>query len=265
MTELLDNYVCGRRAPGRGDGTTLYDPVTGAALGRVSNEGVDLGSAIAYARETAGPALRALGYARRAAMLGDVVKTLQANRDAYFEIAIANSGTTRGDSAIDIEGSIYTLGQYARWGASLGEARALADGGRHKLAKDGVFQAQHVLVPAQGVALLINAFNFPAWGLWEKAAAALLSGMPVIVKPATVTAWLAQRMVADVVEAGILPEGALSILCGSGAGLLDQLRPFDVVSFTGSSATATEIGRHRAAVQADGAVLDQLGAMPMTL
>jgi 3,4-dehydroadipyl-CoA semialdehyde dehydrogenase len=246
MTELLRNYLGGAWVEGGGAGTTLHDPVTGAPLVRVSSDGLDLASAFAYARDAGGPALRALTYGQRAAMLGDIVKTLQANHDAYFDIALASSGTTRGDSAIDIDGSIYTLGQYARWGAALGDARVLAEGGRSKLAKDGGFQAQHVLAPARGVALLINAFNFPAWGLWEKAAAALLSGVPVIAKPATVTAWLAQRMVADVVAAGVVPAGALSIVCGGAAGLLDQLRPFDMVSFTGSASTAAQIRSHRA-------------------
>ena len=246
MTDLLPNYLGGRWVDGRGDGATLRDPVTATALVRVSSEGLDLANAFAYARGAGGRALRALTFGQRAAMLGEIVKTLQANRDAYFDIAIANSGTTRGDSAVDIEGSIYTLGQFARWGAALGDARALAEGGRSRLAKDGAFQGQHVLVPARGVALLINAFNFPAWGLWEKAAAALLSGVPVIVKPATATAWLAQRMVADVVAARIVPDGALSIICGGSTGLLDQLQPFDMVSFTGSGATAAQIRSHAA-------------------
>ncbi|MCX8004539.1 MAG: 3,4-dehydroadipyl-CoA semialdehyde dehydrogenase, partial [Burkholderiaceae bacterium] len=174
---------------------------------------------------------------------------LQRHRDAYFEIATANAGTTKSDSAIDIDGAIYTLGQYAKWGAALGDAHALAEGSRARLGKDGAFQSQHLLVPTAGAALLINAFNFPAWGLWEKAAPALLSGVPVIVKPATVTAWLAQRMVADVVNAGVLPPGALSIVCGSGAALLDALQPFDVVSFTGSAATAAQIRSHRAVIE----------------
>jgi 3,4-dehydroadipyl-CoA semialdehyde dehydrogenase len=242
--ELLGNYVGGKWVEGRGAGITLGDPVTGAALVRVSNEGLDLGKAFAFAREVGGPALRALGYGRRASMLGAIVRVLQANREAYFEIAIANSGTTRADSAIDIDGGLYTLGQYARWGAALGDAPLLADGGRSKLAKDGLFQSQHLLLPSRGVALLVNAFNFPAWGLWEKAAAALLSGVPVIVKPATPTAWLAQRMVADVVAAGVVPSGALSIVCGGPAGLLEQLGPFDVVSFTGSGATAAQLRSH---------------------
>lgn len=248
MTELLPNYVGGQWVPGQGAGTTLYDPVTGEALVRVSSDGTDRALAFAYARDTGGPALRALTYGQRAAMLGEIVKTLKANRDAYFDIAIANSGTTRGDSAMDIDGSIYTLGQYARWGAALGDARALVEGGRSNLTKDGVFQSQHVLVPARGLALCINAFNFPAWGLWEKAAAALLSGVPVIAKPATATAWLTQRMVSDVVASGTVPTGALSIICGGSAGLVDQLLPFDLVSFTGSAATAALVRSHPAVV-----------------
>lgn len=246
MSHLLANYVGGRWVEGRGPGIPLYDPVTGAELVRVSSDGIDLAAAFAFARDVGGAALRALTYGQRAALLGEIVKVLQANRDSYYEIATANSGTTRNDSAIDIDGAIYTLGQYARWGAALGEARALADGNRAKLGKDGVFQSQHVLVPARGTVLAINAFNFPSWGLWEKAAPALLSGVAVIAKPATVTAWLAHKMVADVVAAGVVPPGALSIVCGASAGLLDALQPFDLVSFTGSAATAAQIRSHRA-------------------
>lgn len=248
MAELLKNLVAGAWVAGKGPGSALLDPVTGAELVRVSSEGLDLSAAFAFARGTGGAALRALTYAQRAAMLGEIVKVLQANRDAYYDIATANSGTTRNDSAIDIDGAIFTLGQYARWGAALGETRALLDGGRAKLGKDGAFQSQHVLVPTRGAALFINAFNFPSWGLWEKAAPALLSGVPVIAKPATSTAWLAQRMVADVAAAGILPPGALSVICGGSAGLLDALHPFDVVSFTGSADTAAVIRAHRAVV-----------------
>ena len=244
MTELLNNHVAGRWIAGHGEGTTLRDPVLGTALVRVSSAGLDLAEAFDFARTTGGAALRAMSYGQRAERLAGIVKVLQANRDAYFEIATANSGTTKNDSAVDIDGAIYTLGQYARWGAALGGAQALLDGGAVKMSKDGVFQSQHVLVPTQGVALFINAFNFPAWGLWEKAAPALLSGVPVIVKPATATAWLTQRMVADVIASGLLPAGALSVICGSAAGLLEQLRPFDVLSFTGSAQTAAMVRAH---------------------
>ncbi len=246
MTELLPNFAAGRWRYGIGPGTTLWDPVLGTALVRVDAAGLDLAEAFAFARDTGGAALRAATYRERAAMLAAVVKVLQSHRDSYYEIATANAGTVKNDSAVDIDGAIFTLGQYARWGDALGDVRALRDGDAVKLGKETVFQSQHLQVPRQGVALFINAFNFPAWGLWEKAAPALLSGMPVIVKPATATAWLTQRMVQDVVDAGVLPVGALSVIAGSSAGLMDQLQSFDVVSFTGSAETAGVIRSHPA-------------------
>lgn len=249
MTPLLPNHWAGRWQYGTGPGTPLIDPVLGHELARVSSEGLDLEQGFAHAREAGGRALRALSYRERADLLGGVSEVLQAHREAYFEIAIANSGTTRKDCGVDIDGAIYTLGQYARWGRSLGQARVLLDGEAARLARDGAFACRHVLVPTRGVALFINAFNFPAWGLWEKAAPALLSGVPVIVKPATATAWLTQRMVADVVAAGLLPPGALSVVCGSSRGLLDALQPFDVLSFTGSAQTAALIRSHPAVAQ----------------
>ncbi len=246
MTELLSNFVAGRWQSGTGAGSVLFDPVLGTELVRVDATGLDLAQAFAFARETGGAALRALSYKRRAELLAAVLKVLQAHRDAYYEIATANSGTVKNDSAVDIDGALFTLGQYARMGEALGERRHLLDGEAARLGKDPLFQSQHVLVPTRGVALFINAFNFPAWGLWEKAAPALLSGVPVIIKPATATAWLTQRMVKDVVDAGVLPAGALSVICGSSNGLLDQLQPFDVVSFTGSADTAELIRSHPA-------------------
>ncbi|MDQ0140838.1 3,4-dehydroadipyl-CoA semialdehyde dehydrogenase [Cupriavidus necator] len=249
MTELLSNYLGGTWQRGIGDGTALFDPVLGDELVRVDATGLDLAAGFAFAREQGGAALRALTYQQRAALLGEVARVLQGNRDAYYDIATANSGTVRNDSAVDIDGGIFTLGTYAKLGDALGERHFLPDGDAARLGKDPLFQSQHVLVPTRGVALFINAFNFPAWGLWEKAAPALLAGVPVIVKPATATAWLTQRMVRDVIEAGILPAGALSVVCGSSAGLLDALQPFDVVSFTGSADTAAVIRSHPAIAQ----------------
>ncbi|MDP3615137.1 MAG: aldehyde dehydrogenase family protein, partial [Rubrivivax sp.] len=241
MSERLSNFVAGRWQAGTGAGTALFDPVLGTELVRVDATGLDLPAAFAFAREQGGAALRAMTYAQRAAMLAALGKVLQAHRDVYYEIATANSGTVKNDSAVDIDGGLFTLGVYAKLGAGLGAQRHLLDGDAARLGKDPLFQSQHVLVPTRGVALFINAFNFPSWGLWEKAAPALLSGVPVIVKPATATAWLTQRMVQDVVNAGVLPAGALSVICGSSSGLMDQLQPFDVVSFTGSAETAAVI------------------------
>ncbi|AOF88116.1 3,4-dehydroadipyl-CoA semialdehyde dehydrogenase [Hydrogenophaga sp. RAC07] len=249
-TSLLPNHLGGQWVTGTGAGTPLFDPVLGTELARVSSAGLDLAAGFDFAREQGGAALRALSYAERAGLLGAIVKVLQANRDAYYEIATANCGTTTKDSAVDIDGGIFTLGYYAKQGEALGDAHALLDGERIRMGKDPVFQTQHILSPTRGVALFINAFNFPSWGLWEKAAPALLSGVPVIVKPATATAWLTQRMVKDVIDAGILPPGALSVVCGSSAGLMDQLQPFDVVSFTGSAETARIIRSHPAVASA---------------
>ena len=249
MTSQLPNFLAGRWQTGGGEGNTLLDPVLGESLVRVDATGLDLRGGFAYAREQGGAALRALSYRERAALLAAAVKVLQANRDAYYEIATANSGTVKNDSAVDIDGGIFTLGSYAKLGDSLGDRHYLVDGEAARLGKDPLFQSQHILVPTRGVALFINAFNFPAWGLWEKAAPALLSGVPVIVKPATATAWLTQRMVKDVVDAGIFPSGALSVVCGSSAGLMDALEPFDVVSFTGSAETAAVIRSHPAVAQ----------------
>ena len=249
MTELLPNHLGGQWHHGSGNGAELFDPVLGQPLVRVDATGLDLKAGFAYAREQGGAALRALSYRERGAMLAAAVKVLQANRDAYYEIATANSGTVKNDSAVDIDGGIFTLGTYAKLGETLGDRHYLLDGEAARLGKDPLFQSQHILVPTRGVALFINAFNFPSWGLWEKAAPALLSGVPVIVKPATATAWLTQRMVKDVIDAGIFPSGALSVVCGSSAGLMDALETFDVVSFTGSADTAAVIRSHPAVAQ----------------
>ena len=249
MTELLSNFIGGSWQAGSGAGTALFDPVLGDELVRVDATGLDLAAGFAFARDRGGAALRAMTYGERAAVLAAAGKVLQANRAAYYDIATANSGTVKNDSAVDIDGAFFTLGTYAKLGETLGQRRFLLDGEAARLAKDPLFQSQHILVPTRGVALFINAFNFPGWGLWEKAAPALLSGVPVIVKPATATAWLTQRMVRDVIDAGVLPPGALSVVCGSSAGLLDQLQPFDGVSFTGSAETAALIRSHAAVVQ----------------
>ena len=248
-TELLQNFAAGRWQTGTTEGTTLFDPVLGTALVRVSNAGLDLKEAFAFARQQGGATLRALSYKQRAAMLEEIVKVLSENKAAYYDIATANSGTTTRDSAVDIDGGIFTLATYAKMGHKLGDNHMMLDGERIRMGKDPLFQTQHFLTPTPGVALFINAFNFPSWGLWEKAAPALLSGVPVIIKPATATAWLTQRMVQDVVNANILPVGALSVICGSSSGLMDQLEAFDVVSFTGSADTGRIIRSHPAVAE----------------
>jgi 3,4-dehydroadipyl-CoA semialdehyde dehydrogenase len=246
MTEMLANYIGGEWACGEGAGTPLFDPVTGTELVRVSGDGLDLKRAYDFARHTGQPGLAELSYEGRARALSACVAILKQNRDRYLDISLQNSGTTAADSSIDVDGAIFTLGYYAKVGAALGTGKFMRDGEATSLAKDGSFSTQHIMVPKRGMALLINAFNFPAWGLWEKAAPALLSGLPIVVKPATSTCWLTQQMVHDVVKAGVLPTGAISLFCGRTTGILDPLEPGDVLSFTGSATTAAALRRHPA-------------------
>ncbi len=241
MTQQLGNFLSGRWQTGEGTETQLTDPVSGEKLATVSARGLDLASALDFARVRGGENLRALDYATRAKLLDDVANVLIAKRARYEEIAIANSGNTKIDAAIDIDGGIGTLKYFAKVGAGLGETKSLLDQGPVHLAKDEKFQAIHLLVPRRGVAIHINAFNFPSWGLWEKAAVSLLAGVPVLSKPASSTAWLAYEMVRDVIDAKVLPEGALSLLCGSAGGLFSHVTADDVIAFTGSHDTALKI------------------------
>lgn len=245
LSPQLASFLSGRWQTGEGVETELRDPVTGNLLATVSACGIDLGSALNYARERAGPALREINFASRAKLLDAIANALTAKRAHYEEIAIANSGNTKNDAAIDIDGGIGTLKYFARLGAGLAEAKTLLDQGPVRLAKDEKFQAIHMLMPRRGIAIHINAFNFPSWGLWEKAAVSLLAGVPVLAKPASATAWLAHEMVRDVIEAKILPEGALNLLSGGAGDLFSHLTSEDVIAFTGSHDTAIKVRSDR--------------------
>jgi 3,4-dehydroadipyl-CoA semialdehyde dehydrogenase len=242
--ENLESYLSGRWVRGEGVETRLTDPVKGDELATVSGKGVDLAAALDFARKKGQGGLRAMSYAERAKLVGAVADVLTANRARYEEIAIANSGNTKMDAAIDIDGGIGTLKYYARLGAGLGDARMLLDEKPVRLAKAENYLAIHLLLPRRGVAVHINAFNFPSWGLWEKAAVSLLAGVPVLAKPASATALLAHAMVKDVIAAKVLPEGALSLLCGGAGDLLGVLASEDVVAFTGSADTAARVRGH---------------------
>src|SRR5712692_1545199 len=240
----LPNYVSGQWSEGIGLGEMLIDPVTGDELPRISSQGVDLETALAFARTCGGPALRQLTYAQRAEMLGKIADALTANRDEYFRLSLLNLGANQADASFDVDGAIYTMKYYAKIGRALAEGNMLKEGALVPLSKSNAFVGQHFLMPAKGAAVFINAFNFPAWGLCEKAAPALLSGVPIVVKPASPTAWLTHRMVEDIVKADLLPTGAISIVCGSARDLLGHVREEDVVSFTGSADTAVRIRSH---------------------
>jgi 3,4-dehydroadipyl-CoA semialdehyde dehydrogenase len=244
MPEALASYLSGRWVRGDGVETRLCDPVKGDELATVSARGLDLEGALAFARRSGQGALRNMNYAQRAKLVGAAADVLSSNRARYEEIAIANSGNTKMDAVIDIDGGIGTLKYYARLGAGLGDARMLLDEKPVRLAKAENYQAIHVMVPRRGVAVHINAFNFPSWGLWEKAAVSLIAGVPVLAKPASATALLAHAMVKDVIAAKVLPEGALSLLCGGAGNLLAALTSDDVIAFTGSADTAVRVRGH---------------------
>jgi 3,4-dehydroadipyl-CoA semialdehyde dehydrogenase len=234
----LQNYVGGNWIDGQGDGASLINPVTGEVVATASTAGLDMAAALDHARTVGGPALKSMSYAERAALLGAIADTLIAHRDKYFGIAQANSGNTKIDASIDVDGGSGTLKYYSAIGKGLGDAHYLRDGGFERFGKDDTFQATHIRVPMAGVAIHINAFNFPSWGMWEKVACSLLSGVPALVKPATATAQLSYEMIKDVVEANILPDGALSLICGSAGDLLSHVDRRDMVAFTGSAETA---------------------------
>ena len=237
----LASYVGGRWVQGAAGGQTLVNPATEEALATASSDGVDLAAALEYARATGGPALRALSFAERGALLKGMADALQGARDELLELGIRNCGNTRSDAKFDVDGAIATLLAYAELGAQLGAGRFLLDGEGVQLGRSPRFHGQHFSVPRHGVAVHINAFNFPAWGLAEKAAAALLAGMPVLSKPATATAMLAQRAMQVIVEKKVLPEGALSLLVGAPRNLPALLGAQDVLAFTGSGDTGERL------------------------
>jgi 3,4-dehydroadipyl-CoA semialdehyde dehydrogenase len=234
----LSSHVCGRFVAGKERAATLVNPATEEALASASTEGIDFGEVLAFARDRGGPALRAMTFKQRGELLRAMSKSIHAKRDELLGLAVANGGNTRSDAKFDVDGAIGTLAAYADLAPELGEGHVLVDGEATQLGRSPRLFGQHLYVPREGVAVHVNAFNFPAWGLGEKAACALLAGMPVIAKPATSTALLAHRIVEILIEDRVLPEGALSFVCGSSGDLLDRLGGQDVLAFTGSSGTA---------------------------
>jgi oxepin-CoA hydrolase/3-oxo-5,6-dehydrosuberyl-CoA semialdehyde dehydrogenase len=219
----------------------LYNPSTEEAIAQASTAGIDFGAALEFAQTRGGAALSELTFAQRGELLKGMSKALYEKRDELIDLSIENTGTTRRDSKFDLDGATGTLHYYALLGAGLGDRKILVDGEGDKLGRSARFWGQHVRVPRRGAAVLINAFNFPAWGFAEKAAAAILGGMPVICKPATSTALVTERCIEIVVEAGLLPEGVVSLIAGSTGDLLERLGPQDVLSFTGSADTAFKL------------------------
>ncbi|HXJ10131.1 MAG TPA: 3,4-dehydroadipyl-CoA semialdehyde dehydrogenase [Burkholderiales bacterium] len=239
--QTLRSYVGGQWRAGSGSPQVLLNPATEQPLAQATSEGIDLRAALEHARSKGGPALRALTFAERGALLKSIADALQAERDALLELGIANGGNTRSDAKFDVDGAIGTLLAYAEIGISLGGQGLLLDGEGIQLGRSARFHGQHIALPRHGVAVHVNAFNFPAWGFAEKAATALLAGMPVLSKPATSSAMVAHHAMEVIIGKKLLPEGALSLLVGAPRDLLMHLGPQDVLAFTGSGETGARI------------------------
>ncbi|TMA20937.1 MAG: 3,4-dehydroadipyl-CoA semialdehyde dehydrogenase [Deltaproteobacteria bacterium] len=240
MTTTLHSYVRDSWVEGQGQLATLVNPATEEPLARTGTGGIDFGAALEHARSGA-LALREMTFAQRGELLRGWSKALHTHRDELLALAMSNGGNTRGDAKFDVDGGIATLSHYADLGAQLGSLHALRDGEAVQLGRTARYAGIHLWVPRDGVAVHINAFNFPAWGMAEKAAATLLAGMPFISKPATSTALVAFRVAELGVESGALPRGSFSFIAGNPGDLLDRLGPQDVVAFTGSSQTAAKL------------------------
>ena len=237
MTKLK-SYLSGIWQDGEGAGEALLNPATEEVLGHASADGLDRKAALDFARTQGGPALRALTFKQRGDLIQKTASLLQKNRDELIGLAVSNGGNTRSDAKFDVDGAIATLQAYAEIGAALGERTVLRDGEPIQLGRAPRLVGQHVVVPRHGVAVQVNAFNFPAWGLAEKAAVALLAGMPVLTKPATSSAVVAHRLFELLVEAKVWPEGALSLLMGRAGDLTAHLQGQDCLAFTGGASTA---------------------------
>jgi oxepin-CoA hydrolase/3-oxo-5,6-dehydrosuberyl-CoA semialdehyde dehydrogenase len=239
--KTLRSYVRGGWHEAQSGFVALVDPSTEEEIAHASSAGIDFGAALDYARERGGPALRAMTFSQRAGLLKDMSRVLRDHRDELLDLSARNTGTTRPDGAFDVDGGSGTLAYYFSVGRGLGDRTFLSEGEGVQLAKTEGFYGRHILVPRSGVAVHINAFNFPVWGFAEKAACALLAGMPVVTKPATATAMVTERAIELILAAGILPDGALQLIVGSTGDLLDRLGPQDVLAFTGSAATALSL------------------------
>jgi oxepin-CoA hydrolase/3-oxo-5,6-dehydrosuberyl-CoA semialdehyde dehydrogenase len=231
----LKNYAYGQWIEGDG-GKELFNAITGEVITTASSKGLDFNKMAQYARSVGGPGLRKMTFRERGVMLKKLALHLHGIRKKYYPISY-QTGATKSDSWVDIEGGIGNLFANASLRKKFNDLTHYVDGELAPLSKGGTFIGQHIMVPKEGVAIHINAFNFPIWGMLEKVAVNLMAGVPAIVKPATLTSYLTEAIFYDIVESGILPEGSLQLICGSARGIIDVVESQDVVTFTGSAET----------------------------
>jgi len=239
----LQNYAQGKWVEGSGKDKALFNAITGEQEYSASSEGLDFSAMMDYARKVGGPALRKMTFQERGLMLKALALHLMSLKAKYYTVS-AKTGATKVDSWIDIEGGIGNLFANASLRRQFPDEPFYIDGETAPLSKGGTFIGHHIMVPKQGVAIHINAFNFPIWGMLEKIAVNFMAGVPAIVKPATLTSFLTEVMVKDIIDSKILPDGALQLICGSANGILDHVTNQDVVTFTGSASTGKMLKSH---------------------
>lgn len=242
MTQL-QNYAYGEWIAGSGKSQELYNAINGDFIATASSEGLDFAKMFDYARSVGGPKLRKMTFQQRGLMLKALAMYLLNRKEEFYKISWA-TGATRSDSWVDIEGGIGNLFTYASLRRQFPDETFCYDGDVARLSKNNTFIGHHICVPREGVAVHINAFNFPVWGMLEKIAVNLLAGVPAIVKPATITSYLTEAVVKAIVESKLLPDGALQLICGSARGILDHVSSQDVVTFTGSASTGRMLRAH---------------------
>jgi oxepin-CoA hydrolase/3-oxo-5,6-dehydrosuberyl-CoA semialdehyde dehydrogenase len=246
--QVLENYSAGKWIAGQDDGEILCNAITGEPIFRVSSTGIDFEAMMQYARKKGNPALRKMTFHERGLMLKALAFHLMAKKEKFYSLS-ALTGATRSDSWVDIEGGIGNLFANASLRRQFPNQSYYVDGDVAKLSRGNTFIGHHIMVPLEGVAIHINAFNFPVWGMLEKIGVNLLAGVPAIVKPATLTSYLTEAVVKEIIASGILPEGALQLICGSARGILDFVQNQDIVTFTGSADTGRKLKAHPRLIQ----------------
>ena len=238
-----ENYALGKWIKGDGEGIPLFNAINGEQIGTAGSKGLDFSDMMDYARKTGGPALRRMTFQERGLMLKKLALYLHSIKKKFYPISFL-TGATKIDSWIDIEGGIGNLFTNASLRRQFPDLPYHVEGSAAPLSKNGTFIGHHIMVPKQGVAIHINAFNFPIWGMLEKIAVNLMAGVPAIVKPATITSYLTEVMVREIIDSGILPEGSIQLICGSARGILDDVTSEDIVTFTGSASTGQMLKSH---------------------
>ena len=239
----LHNYACGQWIAGAENGQELYNAITGDVFATASSKGLDFEKMCQYARSVGGPKLRKMTFQERGLMLKALATHLLSKKEDFYKVSWA-TGATRVDSWVDIEGGIGNLFTYASLRRQFPNETFCYDGDVARLSKNNTFIGHHICVPKEGVAIHINAFNFPVWGMLEKVAVNWLAGVPAIVKPAALTSFLTEAVVKEIIASKILPEGALQLICGSANGILDHVQSQDVITFTGSASTGKMLKAH---------------------